>query len=105
IPLDPRFIDALADLSGDESKLEELIKKLKIRPFLGNALTLTDECYDRLKTGRKIPDINLDADRGYAYTCWTQTGNSREVPKILQQQQPQPNGDPLTPVKLEFIRP
>lgn len=105
IPLSRPFIDALANLSGDESNLEKLMKEHKGRPFLGNALTLTDECYDRLKTGRKIPDFNLDADRGYAYTCWTQAGNSREEPKILQQQEQQNNGNPITPVKLEFIHP
>lgn len=94
IPLDKNFIEMLSTLSGDEANLTEFLRKFKARPRLGNALMLTDELYDRWKTGKKLPDFNLDADRGYAYTCWTQKENSREEPKELE----------VDPVKLDFIQ-
>lgn len=113
IPLDEKFIDFLTDLEGDEKKLAEYlqneIKEKRQIPTLGNALDLTEELYSRLRENKKIPDFNLDADRGYAYTCWTQKDdsglNSLEEPKTLEQYQQQNDGLPITPVQLDFIAP
>ncbi len=103
IPLNRKFIDDLADLDsshGDEAVMD-LIKKhiaVKASPTLGNAMMLTEEIFDRWKNGGKIPDFNLDSDRGYAYTCWTQQSggvdDSREEPGVLFQ----------APVDLSFIK-
>ncbi|HTE24126.1 hypothetical protein [Flavitalea sp.] len=108
IPLNQQFIDELATLSGNEDEFRAIIRKqiaAKKSPTLGNALMLTEEIYDRWKNGSKIPDFNLDADRGYAYTCWTQRSNDREEPKELEQHRQQESGQPITPVELQFIAP
>lgn len=108
IPLNQKFIDKLAGLAGDEAQLQAIIteaKRDKPGPHLGNAMDLTKEIYTRWEDNGKIPEFNLDADRGYAYTCWTQRDNSREEPKELEQHAQQENGDPVTPVKLDFIAP
>jgi hypothetical protein len=111
IPLDKDFLDFLTTLAGDETKLTDFfrqaLRKKKRLPTIGNAVTLAEELYSRVKAGREIPDINLDADRGYAYTCWTQKDgngpNAPEQPKELLQHAQQKNGQPITPVKLDFI--
>ena len=113
IPLDKKFIDFLAGLGADESQLkayiDEALQRKEKFPTLGNALTLTEEIYSRILKGEKIPDFNLDADRGYGYPCWTQTDggvqNSREQPEVLKQHQQQKDGNPITPVELNFIPP
>jgi hypothetical protein len=108
IPLNKEFIDELATLSGNEDEFRAIIRKqiaAKKSPTLGNALMLTEEIYSRWKNGSKIPDFNLDADRGYAYTCWTQRSNDREQPKELEQHRQQEAGLPITPVALQFIAP
>jgi len=108
ITLNAELIDKLAVLSGDESEIRAIIKKYiddKISPTLGNAMLLTEEIYNRWKNGLKIPDFNLDADRGYGYPCWTQKSNEREQPKELKQQQQQKNLQTITPVELQFITP
>jgi hypothetical protein len=106
IPLNKDFIEALATMSGSEEEIRTLIRKQigeKKSPTLGNAMLLTEEIYSRWKNGSKIPDFNLDSDRGYAYTCWTQRSNDREQPKELEQHHQQENGQTITPVQLEFI--
>jgi len=111
IPLDRKFIDFLTTLRGDETNLtdylQRAIKEKRQIPTLGNALDLTEEIYSRLLKKSKIPDFNLDADRGYAYTCWTQkdeTGpNPLEAPEELLQHKQQSDGDPISPVQLDFI--
>ena len=113
IPLSKQFLDELAGLSGDESQIKAIIQKLtrlkREPPTLGNAITLTEEIYDRWKKNKPVPDFNLDADRGYAYTCWTQAvggiPESREDPEELLQHKQQEAGDPVTPVELQFILP
>lgn len=113
IPLDKRFIDEIAALSGDESQIRSIFQKWVRQkrqiPTLGNAMMLTEEIYDRWKKNNPVPDFNLDADRGYAYTCWTQAigGNpeSREDPEELLQHKQQENNQPITPVELQFILP
>ncbi|MBU2905556.1 zinc dependent phospholipase C family protein [Arenibacter algicola] len=111
IPLDRKFIDFLTQLEGDEQKLKDYlataIKEKRGLPTLGNAMDLTEELYDRLIKNKEIPEFNLDADRGYAYTCWTQKDesgpNAPEAPKELLQNDQQQNGQAITPVKLDFI--
>jgi hypothetical protein len=111
IPLDKDFIDFLTTLAGDENKLTDyfnLAKRQKDEiPTIGNAVTLAEELYDRIKSGKEIPDFNLDSDRGYAYTCWTQKDingpNPPEQPAELLQHGQQKNGQTVTPVKLDFI--
>lgn len=108
ITLNAEFIDKLADLSGDESEIRAIIKQYvedKVSPTLGNAMLLTEEIYSRWKSGAKIPDFNLDADRGYAYPCWTQKNNDREQPEELLQHKQQESGVAITPVELQFIKP
>jgi hypothetical protein len=108
ISINSDFIDKLATLSGDESEIRAIIKQYiqdKISPTIGNAVTLTEEIYKRWKNGSLIPDFNLDADRGYAYPCWTQKSNDREQPKELRQHQQQEAGETITPVELKFIAP
>jgi hypothetical protein len=106
ITLNPEFLNELAALSGDESEIRAVIKRWeKKSPTLGNAMLLTEEIYNRWKNSSKIPDFNLDADRGYAYPCWTQKANEREEPKELLQHHQQENGKQITPVELQFISP
>jgi hypothetical protein len=113
IPLNKAFIDDLAALSGDESQIKAIIQKhvrlKRMVPTIGNAITLTEEIYDRWKNNKPIPDFNLDADRGYAYPCWTQAvgGNpdSREDPEELLQHKQQESNQPITAVELQFIVP
>jgi hypothetical protein len=111
IPLDPDFVEFLRTLQGDESKLStyiaDAIQILKRMPQLGNSLTLAEALYDGVLKKAKIPDFNLDADRGYGYTCWTQKDasgqNPPEQPKVLSTHHQQKNGLPITPVQLDFI--
>ena len=111
IDLDKKFIDFLTDLKGDESLLtnyqQAALREEERLPKLGNAMDLIEELYGRVVEGLEIPDFNLDADRGYAYPCWTQKDaagpDSREEPDELQQQIQQNNGQPITPVQLDFI--
>lgn len=112
IPLDQDFIDFLADLEGDESKLIQYMqlqfREKKRIPSIGNGVTLAGEMYDRIIHDRKIPDFNLDSDRGYAFTCWTQKDgnvqNDPEEPKVWKQHQQQDSGNPITPASLDFLQ-
>ena len=83
--------DAAPANNDDGTKLAALLKE---RPLLGNALDLTEAMYDQIKSGKLVPDFNLDGDRGYAYLCWRQVGD------------PAPDfPDPIAvPVDLNFIR-
>lgn len=113
IPLDKDFIDFLTTLSGDEQKLMNhfilAFRRKRRLPTIGNAVTLVEELYDRISNGKEIPDFNLDSDRGYAYTCWTQKDangqNAPEEPKELLQhaQQHATPPQPITPVSLDFL--
>jgi hypothetical protein len=46
------------------------------RRLLGNALDLVQAMYDRFARGERLPDFNLDGDRGYGHLCWTQPGDA-----------------------------
>lgn len=111
IPLDPDFIEFLRHLKGDELKLNSYImaatRKKKRMPQLGNSLTLAEALYDDVLKKSGIPDFNLDAYRGYAYTCWTQKDaggqNPPEQPKEFLQHRQQKDGLSITPAKLDFL--
>jgi hypothetical protein len=47
---------------------------------LGNALTLTKELYTRWSKEGRIPDFNLDSDRGYGYLAWKQPWEDDHTP-------------------------
>jgi hypothetical protein len=80
IPQHPGVLDELLQLTpyadpannDDGTKLARLLND---KQLLGNALSLTQDMYDRIKGGGPVPDFNLDGDRGYGYLCWSQAGD------------------------------
>ena len=78
IPLSQELIDQLVALSAAPDRAENDLLHTLGRQTLGNALDLSGALYDRWFQGLRLPDFNLDADRGYGYLCWTQ--NNRGVP-------------------------
>ncbi len=68
-------IDKLADLQDSAAPGGQLAGVVDDHQLLGNALMLTEELYDRIKSGRRVPDFNLDGDRGYGFLCWAQRGD------------------------------
>lgn len=79
LPLDPQTIDALAALSAQPST-EAQIAAVMAQGGLGNAVALTGHLYDRWRHGQRLPDFNLDADRGFGYLCWTQIAGTPDPP-------------------------
>ena len=59
---------------------------------LGNALTLTEDLYSRWLRGGRIPDFNLDSDRGYGYLAWKQPWDEDNTPDRIVVQ-PKDDGD------------
>jgi hypothetical protein len=97
IPLDRELIDELVAFAAGANRTENaLLAKLEHRT-LGNALDLSGELYERWFRGKRIPDFNLDSDRGYGYLCWTQAGNPPNEPEKLD-----PDGV-SDPVRLEVL--
>ena len=118
IPINDGFIDELAGMSDDPNALnndngDQLAERLSDpKNRLGNAIRLTGNIYDRWKTGKPIPDFNLDGDRGYAYMCWSQVNNTTP-PTIEESDSPKElraKDDPAHPtdqdeiVRLRFIQ-
>jgi hypothetical protein len=94
----PGVLDELVTPGDDDAAW--IAKILHDKGLLGNALVLTQSLYDRLRTGKEVPDFNLDGDRGYGYLCWTQDGDP--APDF-----PDPIVvaiDPTRSVDLHFIR-
>lgn len=52
-----------------------LAAALHDKSLLGNALDLTAAMYDWQAQGNRMPDFNLDGDRGYGFLCWAQRGD------------------------------
>ena len=52
-----------------------LAAALNDKSLLGNALDLTSAMYDWQASGNRMPDFNLDGDRGYGFLCWAQRGD------------------------------
>lgn len=108
---DRKFIEELTGLSGEEAEITKIFKKFYPEgriASLGDAMNLTKEIYFRWKKGERVPDFNLDADRGYAYTCWTQRNeagklDSLEAPNEMLQHFQQENDKEVTSMKINFI--
>ena len=75
--------DAMNNDNGDDLASELTNRENR----LGNALMLTENIFSRWRMGKKIPDFNLDGDRGYAYMCWSQE-NKTEPPTIEESDSP-----------------
>jgi len=89
VPYDPEILERILTL--DESNITELRNIITKYP-LGNAPRFTAELYLRFLQTGKVPDFNLDGDRGMGYKCW------RVIPTP---QDPQP---PVTsPVQEDII--
>lgn len=76
----PGVLDQLLELTPDADPANnddgtKLAGLLNDKRLLGNALNLTETMYDQIKSGRPVPDFNLDGDRGYGYLCWEQAGD------------------------------
>ncbi len=80
IPQAPGVLDALEKLVPDPDPRGNddgsgLAQVLDDKHLLGNALSLTQALYDRQQAGGRLPDFNLDGDRGYGFLCWQQQGD------------------------------
>jgi len=95
-----KLIDNLLEVhNNDPDQHEEIMQKLisgqiveKNDAPLGNALTLTEELYARWLRGDRIPDFNLDSDRGYGYLAWKQPWDDDNSPDRIVVQ-PKDDGD------------
>lgn len=97
IPLDRDLLDELVTFANGTNRTEAALLAILKNRTLGNALDLSGVLYERWFRGTRIPDFNLDSDRGYGYLCWTQAGNPPNEPEKLD-----PNGE-SAPVKLEVL--
>ena len=83
IPLDRDLIDQLVALAAGSNRRETDLTALLHNRTLGNALELSGVLYERWFRGERLPDFNLDSDRGYGYLCWTQRTNPPNEPTEL----------------------
>lgn len=104
IPFDPAILETLEKLvpSDDPAGNDDgtgLSRFVHDKALLGNALALTGGLYDMAQGGARLPDFNLDGDRGYGFLCWQQRGD-------LAPDFPDPaNSSPALPgIALNFIR-
>ncbi|WP_146746260.1 zinc dependent phospholipase C family protein [Rhodovulum viride] len=84
IPLDDDLVTQLAamqDAGGDPD--EAALLALLGKRTLGNGLDFSGHLYGRWFRGLRIPDFNLDSDRGYGFLCWRQKGDSPNEPTRL----------------------
>jgi hypothetical protein len=100
IPLDDDLIGQLVDLQAGQNRSEVDLTTLLQERTLGNALELSGALYDRWFRGERLPDFNLDSDRGYAYLCWTQAGDPPNEPTDLDTNTP---SNPQAQVQLEVL--
>jgi hypothetical protein len=82
IPLDKELLDDLTGLQGGGADQDALLATLGDRT-LGNALDLSAALYERWFRGERLPDFNLDSDRGYGFLCWAQPGEAPNAPDPL----------------------
>lgn len=80
IGFNPEMLAMLAQLHDEPDRLEPQLLQLVNDDELGNALDLSGALYNRWFQGERLPDFNLDADRGYAYLCWTQRTGPQDPP-------------------------
>lgn len=84
-----------------DSDASRLAAVLHDKSLLGNALDLTAAMYDRQAAGGRLPDFNLDGDRGYGFPCWSQRGDpAPDAPNPIASEAP---GGPF-PVDIDIIR-
>jgi Zinc dependent phospholipase C len=83
IPLDDDLLDQLVALQAGSNRAEADLLGLLGNRTIGNALELSGVLYDRWFRGDRLPDFNLDSDRGYAYLAWTQVGDAPHEPSEL----------------------
>lgn len=83
IPLDGDLLDQLVALAAGPNRSEDDLLQILQKRQLGNAVELSGALYDRWFRGDRLPDFNLDSDRGYLYLTWTQAGNAPNEPKEL----------------------
>ena len=83
-PLDSDILNDILEVLR-ENDHEQQLQNIVENRGLGNAVELTKALYQRWYNGERIPDFNLDADRGLGYLCWTQvdTPNTPEAPKEI----------------------
>ena len=105
IPQKAGVIDELVQLtpSLDTSQNDDGTQLAGIyddKNLLGNALALAEVLYEHVRTGRELPDFNLDGDRGYGFLCWSQQGDpASDFPDPVLSA-----AAPPSPVPLNFIR-
>ena len=105
IPQAGGVLQALLALTPNSNPLgnddgTQMAQTLSNKSLLGNALMLTEAMYDQQKTGKPLPDFNLDGDRGYGYLCWSQQGDpAAEFPDPLVSET-----NPAAAIPLNFIR-
>ncbi len=78
--LDLELLDLLTDFTAVTDRSEGALIETLGRRTLGNALDLSGALYDRWFQFARLPDFNLDADRGYGYLCWTQISDGAADP-------------------------
>ncbi len=100
IALDEDLIEQLTELAAGPNRTEGDLTALLGSRTLGNALTLSGALYERWFQGQRLPDFNLDSDRGYGYLCWTQVGDPPNEPTELVTNTP---ADPTREVRLEVL--
>ncbi|RBO55034.1 hypothetical protein DSD19_00900 [Rhodovulum sp. BSW8] len=84
IPLDDDLVIQLAamqEAGGDPD--EAALLALLGQRTLGNGLDFSGHLYARWFRELRIPDFNLDSDRGYGFLCWRQKGDSPNEPTRL----------------------
>jgi hypothetical protein len=104
IPLTPDLLDELANLTAMADRSETSLPPILSEASLGNALDLSEALYDRWFQGKRLPDFNLDADRGYSYLCWTQVlGGIPDPVNAPRKLKTNDDAEPDLLVSLEFI--
>lgn len=104
IPLNQELIDRLVELAEWPGRSEGDLRHTLGRETLGNAVDLSGALYDRWFRGLRLPDFNLDADRGYGYLCWTQTdGGVADPPNFPNPLRTNTSAADPTAVELEVL--
>lgn len=76
-------IDLLMDVQtnnriNSNESFQDAMKRIFKERTLGNAVKLSEICLKRVLNNIKIPDFNLDSDRGYGYLCWKKEDDKNE---------------------------
>lgn len=82
IPIDEGLVETLAKLHAKPTAEADMNSAVRNKT-LGNAVALSEMLYGRWSSGDRLPDFNLDGDRGYGYLCWSQPGERPNEPEPL----------------------